>query len=494
MSDDHGHEHEHEHGTETALARIEALSNEKVHHAGDHEGPFSIHVLGLGKTGAAVVSAISEIAPAGFNALAVDIGAGSLSGLGSAAPAVRTVELPIPARADLSSALNRYREFLKMEYPRYYWNPNYEPWLPGDLEIPQSGDEMSRAVAKAIYGSEYYQNREITKAMDEFADKILASEDTPLVVVAFSLAEAVGSGIVVEIARHLSSIKLGRRPWVIGMGVLPQRADATFFPMINELDCMIDTEKNNGVMAVWGDLYKNPFTGGFFVVPDDGAHSPVDAIASFSTADDGKDLYETLKALNWLAVPGDQWHPAIRGTQTDRWINVLATRPLGEADSLSGLGLTGGFSTEYAEARVFGTGKAAGAAATAVAKAIPEVASTRVAPVVESVDSKSSSFVSVVIPRASKLDLEHFVPSRDLYDAIESWEEHLLMHSWLLDLGVMLCEPSIRFDGMGGECIWGCACWVVVPHAAIRGEGVASPISEKDAAIAKSGAGVPASG
>jgi hypothetical protein len=34
----------------------------------------------------------------------------------------------------------------------------------------------------------------------------------------------------------------------------------------------------------------------------------------------------------------------------------------------------------------------------------------------------------------------------------------------------MLCEPSIRFDGMGGECIWGCACWVVVPHAAIRGE------------------------
>jgi hypothetical protein len=34
---------------------------------------------------------------------------------------------------------------------------------------------------------------------------------------------------------------------------------------------------------------------------------------------------------------------------------------------------------------------------------------------------------------------------------------------------VMLCEPSIRFDGMGGECIWGCACWVVVPHDAIRG-------------------------
>jgi hypothetical protein len=33
-----------------------------------------------------------------------------------------------------------------------------------------------------------------------------------------------------------------------------------------------------------------------------------------------------------------------------------------------------------------------------------------------------------------------------------------------------LSEQSIRFDGMAGECIWGCACWVVVPHEAIRGD------------------------
>ncbi len=37
----------------------------------------------------------------------------------------------------------------------------------------------------------------------------MASAKTPLVVIAFSLADSVGSGIVVEIARHLSSIKLG---------------------------------------------------------------------------------------------------------------------------------------------------------------------------------------------------------------------------------------------------------------------------------------------
>jgi hypothetical protein len=475
MADDQ--EHGHGHGHDTALARIEALSKERVHHAGDHEGPFSLHVLGLGGTGAAVITELLKDAPEGFTALSVDIGDGSLAKVreaagGLPAGAVTTVDLPIPTRADLSTALNRYREFLKMEYPRYYWNPNYEPWLPGDLAIPGPGEPMPRAIAKAIYGSQYYQNREITKAMDAFAAGVLASEKTPLVVIPFSLGDSVGSAIVVEIARHISSIKLGRRPWVVGIGVMPTAPDASFFPVINELDCMIDTAKNNGVMAVWGDLYKNPFTGGFFAVPEDG----VAGLPGFLSADGGKHLYETLKALNWLAVPGDQWHPAIRGEQSDRWVNILTTRPLPDAGSLGALGLTKGFGTEYAEARVFGSGTDADRAAKLVGAAISEVAATRVDPVVQQVERSGTGFVSVVLPRASKLDLEAFVPSRDLYDPLE-WDDKLLLHSWLLDLGVMLCEPSIRFDGMGGECIWGCACWVVVPHAAIRGETIATPVS-----------------
>jgi hypothetical protein len=503
MSTDHGHGHGH--ATDTALARIEALSKEQVHRAGDHEGPFSLHVLGLGGTGVGIITELLKDAPEGLTALAVDIGSSDLAKVSDAATkasnaAVRTVELPVPTREALSTSLNRYREFLKMEYPRYYWNPNYEPWLPGDLELPAPGERFPRAVAKAIYGSEYYQNREITKALDEFAEGILSSDKTPLVVVAFSLGGAVGSGVVVEIARHLSNIKLGRRPWVVGIGVLPcgaddpRIADGSFFPVINELDCMIDTEKNDGVMAVWGDLYKNPFTGGFFVVPQDDVqeitgdlattHSYVDSgIAGFLAAGGSNNLYETLKALNWLAVPGDQWHPAIRGQQSDRWVNVLTTRLLEDAGSLSGTGLSKGFSTEYAEARVLGGKKDEVAkAAEAVAAAIGTVASTRVDPVV--LEGEGPGVVSIVLPRASKLDLELFTKSRDLYDVIESWETKLLMHSWLLDLGVMLCEPSIRFDGMGGECIWGCACWVVVPHAAIRGEQVTSPISLQEPATA----------
>jgi hypothetical protein len=479
MADNHGHGHDHPHGGD--LARVMALTQEHVHHAGDHEGPFSLHVLGLGRAGATVITELLRDAPDGFTALAVDIGDLSAVRAAAAGAAVRTVELPIPTREGLSAALNRYREFLKMEYPRYYWNPNYEPWLPGDLELPAAGEPVPRAVAKAIYGSEYYQDREVAQALEAFADELMASDRTPLVVVPFSLADSVASGIVVEIARHLSSIKLGRRPWVIGVGVLPTEPDASFFPVINELDCMIDTEKNNGVMAVWGDLYKNPFTGGFFAVPDDGSGTVLPGVARFLAARGSRDLYETLKALNWLAVPGDQWHPAIRGEQSDHWLNVLTVRAPGDAGSLDGLGLVKGFATGFAEARVFGADTAA---ADAVAKAIPQVADLLVAPSVQAVEAAGPGFVSVVLPRASKLDLELFTASRDLYDRIDEWEDKLLIHSWLLDLGVMLCEPSIRFDGMGGECIWGCACWVVVPHAAIRGEEVTSAVSAAEAQTA----------
>lgn len=34
-------------------------------------------------------------------------------------------------------------------------------------------------------------------------------------------------------------------------------------------DCMLDDQKNQGVMAVWGNLYRNPFSGGFSALPQE---------------------------------------------------------------------------------------------------------------------------------------------------------------------------------------------------------------------------------
>lgn len=32
---------------------------------------------------------------------------------------------------------------------------------------------------------------------------------------------------------------------------------------------MLDDQKNQGVMAVWGNLYRNPFSGGFSALPQE---------------------------------------------------------------------------------------------------------------------------------------------------------------------------------------------------------------------------------
>ena len=50
--------------------------------------------------------------------------------------------------------------------------------------------------------------------------------------------------MVVDLARHLSSVKLGRRIPVIGVGQLPSSGDGdvgpNLFPTLNEIDCMLD--------------------------------------------------------------------------------------------------------------------------------------------------------------------------------------------------------------------------------------------------------------
>ena len=72
---------------------------------------------------------------------------------------IDTVEIPIPPKEELFSTLRRMREFLKLEYPRYYWNPNYEPWLPSSMDFESfesSGLSYPRALSKALYAKSYY--------------------------------------------------------------------------------------------------------------------------------------------------------------------------------------------------------------------------------------------------------------------------------------------------------------------------------------------------
>ena len=92
--------------------------------------------------------------------------------------------------------------------------------------------------------------------------------------------------------------------------------------------------------------------------------------------------------------------------------------------------------------------------------------------------SNGKTYVQFILPSANKLNLDLFINSRLAFDK-QTWEEKLLHHSWLMDLGVMMPEPAIRFEGMAGECLWGCACWIVVPYDQLRGDAVV-PTNRRD--------------
>ncbi|MHA6792078.1 tubulin-like doman-containing protein [Pseudonocardia bannensis] len=523
------------------------------HSATGAQAPHCIHAIGIGKTGAYMVEALLrtgeiedqlEDPRARFTGLAVDIGEQDMHELREYAAGlngrlaergiptdrhqVRTVALDVPERGELMTSLNRWREFLKMEYPRYYWNPNYEPWLPSDTEMPKPGDSIPRAVAKAIYGHYYYgEDKRLEKELDDFVASINATRLPSIVLVFFSMAGGTGSGIVVDLARHLSNVKLGRRIPVVGVAAMPFSGDeehaggkAALFPTMNEIDCMLDDAKNQGVMAVWGDLYKNPFTGGFFALPQEhswqrlGTYTRTgrpairdalrkgvtrkfidDSFSRFIVQDYGRLLFKMLRPAGFTGAPhernisGDRtWTVFDAAKFTHPGVEVLPGEPRSKWREVVGKwidyiprfsGLKEGFKTDYIEAHTV-----------APRELWNETLQKRLEAVLgeyllEGEDGtlntslgeffdELTAYSNIIIPGVAKTDFTAFYEARDAYDAVESWDEKLMMHAWLLDLGVMLSEQSIRFDGMAGECIWGCACWVVVPHDAIRGDAPAS--------------------
>ncbi len=488
--------------------RLEALKRGGVHRVKDKDPmPSAVHIVGIGKAGADFIAQTIRQAPDDFledsrkrfTALAVDIGNQDLSQveeLASSLPSdraqVKTVALEVPTRDELFSSLRRYREYLKLEYPRYYWNPNYEPWLPDSIAIPQAGEQFPRALAKAIYGKAYYEGEKLLdQELAAFAKSVDATTCQSIVCIVFGLADGTGSGIVVDLARHLSNVKFGRRALVLGIGIAPSEGDvpssqdASLFPVLNELDCMLDQEKNQGVVQVWGDLYRNPFTAGFWLVPQkpvyeethdlEATHSRVNTeLASFLTRNQGLEIYESLRLLNWVGAPPSQ-HMAARSQYGARWAHIFGFTSIDKiptADQLPNqLGISaGGFQPDFFEVRVSAPeGAQINAPLADLASKMNAVFSPILEPEIIRSPSSGETYVQFILPGASKLNLDLFIDARLAYDE-QTWDEKLLQHSWLLELGVMLSEPAIRFEGMAGECLWGCACWVVVPYSAIRGE------------------------
>ena len=374
--------------------KLEALKR-GVHRVPINETlPVSIHAVGIGGDGIAAIAELLRSLPPGgakLHALAIDIGARHVSELQDLAASlppgraeVVTVALDLPEAQHLASALVQYPDFLRLEYPFHMWGASYEPWLSAATDLSAPDDRVGRAVAKAVYGAAYYAgSRPLERALRAFAATVDAVQGhtQAIVPVVFGFGDSVGSGIAVDLARHLSTKLFGRRVLVAGLGIAPcdgdpvERRGGHLFATINELDCLNDEAKNEGVVASCGELFRNPFTAGFLLVPTQHVWAAThdlavtrsranQEVAALLTAKGGTGFWETLRLLNWVAAPSTQ-HSAARTPWGAQWVHVLGyadtAGPVG-ADR-AGMGLLPGYDPEFVEARVAEVADAGSAAA-----------------------------------------------------------------------------------------------------------------------------------
>ena len=454
----------------------------------DQTLPVSTHVVGIGPTGIAAIAELLRSLPADgakFHALAVDIGNEDLPALQTLADAlpegraeVTVVALDPPGQA-VTAALGQYPEFLKLEYPFHVWGAGYEPWLAPGEPLP---GRVRRATAKAVYGAAYYAGaRTLEHTLRAFVAGVEAVQGRlqAVVPVVFGLGDSTGSGIVVDLARHLSTKMFGRRVLVAGIGIAPcdgDPADAVggeVFAAMNELDCLNDEAKNAGVVASCGELFRNPFTAGFILVPTQHVWAATrdlaathrranQEVAALLMSKGGTGFWETLRLLNWIAAPSTQ-HSAARTPWGNRWVHMLGYADLAgpvRADPAA-MGLLPGYRPEFVEARVAEAAGAEAAAAAINAAFDPDLPA-------QLVDGGRVGSVQFVLHSLGKDAFGFFYEARDAYDTGPR-DQRLLDHSMLLEQGLLLSEPSTRLDGMAGASIGASDCWIAVPLDELRG-------------------------
>lgn len=469
-----------------------------VHRVGAEAAlPFNVHLVGIGKAGAATVAnVLKSLQPSDrpMSALVVDVGDADLADVRQAAAAlppgradVEVIALERVASDELQDTFRNYELNLKLEYPLFPWKLDGNGWLPDDGALTTAEGGLRRSYAKALYGRSYYDgDRTMAAAIRRFGDRIEAEQAQSIVCVAFGAGGGTGSGMAVDLARHLTNVALGRRALVVGLGILPcagdlpQHRGAGLFAALNELDCLGDEAKNNGVVTSCGELFRNPFTAGLLLVPQqhvwtatgdlEETHRRVNAeVTSLLTARQGANLMETLRMLNWVAAPSTQ-HSAARTPWGAKWIHMFGFTELTDAALLSGvdfralLGIRETYHPEFIEVRVpsIGLNSAAPVVARLEAAFAPDVPPQ----IAEHGPETSAQFV---LPSIRKADLSWFNETAKIYGS-DSLTEKRLNHSLLLDQGILLSEPSNRVAGMAGASLDGSDSWVAVPLSDLLGD------------------------
>lgn len=134
--------------------------------------------------------------------------------------------------------------------------------LPKSFEMPKVGEHTPRALARAIavVGS-YLDDKPLGAALQRFAEQVKRSQSESTVLIAFGLAGGTGSGMALEVGRQLAKLGLGNKVRIVGVGQLSHSGDGDYENSVSQNMALEDIDE-----AMNGQAAKNPFAGGCFIV------------------------------------------------------------------------------------------------------------------------------------------------------------------------------------------------------------------------------------
>lgn len=242
----------------------------------------SVHVIGIGRTGAVYVEAMlrtgeveDNLVKDGttFASLLIDIGDDDThiandyarsfkSRLASRKIAAdryhhEAVVLPMPDAATFAKRLEAVRPLQAAS-----GGGDLLARLPKSFEMPKTGDHAPRAIAKVIAAAGLHlDDKPLNGALQRFADQVKKASHGSTVLIAFGLAGGTGSGMAFEVARQLAKLGLGKSVRIVGVGQLSHSGDGDYENTVAQTMAIEDIDA-----ATKGGADKNPFPAGCFIV------------------------------------------------------------------------------------------------------------------------------------------------------------------------------------------------------------------------------------
>ncbi len=181
----------------------------------------------------------------------------------------KSVKFPTPEA--MFDFIGQYPDHLKREgVPT---PANYKPWLSSAVEIPPlaGGVGRKRALAKGIYGLNYYLLRLASDIIDAFREQVVSSTLQPIIFVVYGMGGGSGSGMAPDFARHLRR-HIGSGTPIIGLCIAPCPGDdppakgASAYSSLLEHSVLINRTSNDLIKQKFGTSYEDPYNA-FFIMP-----------------------------------------------------------------------------------------------------------------------------------------------------------------------------------------------------------------------------------